>query len=848
MALLSRCAAWVLSGVVAASAVLVSGAPAAQPAAAATSAPAPISTWPRTFTKGGTTVIVYQPQVDAWKDHSTIRFRCAVAVTTAGSTEVHYGVVAAQADTFVDSATRQVMLTNIDPAVRFPGLTDAQAAPLKAATKDCLGTRPYVATSLDAILSYMHDDVKNVAKVPVSLDPPPIYYSDTPAVLVIFMGAPVFKPVGGSVPLSFAVNTNWVVLQDNATSNYFMLINDSWYTTSDVISGPWSAASTLPAAFSSLPTGGNWQPVVQHIPGTPATSVPRVIVSTQPAELILTDGPIDYASIPGTRLMYVDNPSMPLFLDMTDLNYYYLVAGRWFRAATLQGPWSAASANLPAEFAKIPPDSPMGFVLASVPGTQEAADAVLLSTIPHKATINIQNTTVNVAYEGTPKFEPIQGTSMTYATNTSYQVINVSGVYYCCYNGVWFTSPAPTGAWVVCTSVPQVIYTIPPASPVYNCTYVQVYSSTPSTVVVGYTSGYSGEYVAATGALMFGAGMLVGAALSSNNCCWYGYPPCYYSYGCAAHYSYAYGGYYRAGGACYGPYGGAGWGAAYNPATGTYARGGEVYGPNGAHWGAQAYNPYTNTYAQHTGGTNGYSSWGSSYVSQGDKWAQASHQSNARGSVGEASNSSGQWAEGAHSNVTNSTVAKTSNGDTYAAHDGNVYKNDGNGWQKYDGNGNWSDTSWNKSNANTSTYQAHSTASQAASSSSWSQSAWKNDFSSGNSNWKSNWENGSGSTGTAWNQHDTQQSLNQDSWARSSGGAASSSAAREGNGAAASGSGWGQRASNEGWGQSGGGWGNRESGGGWGGGSRDSGGSRWGGGGGGWGGGGRGFGGGGRRR
>ena len=36
------------------------------------------------------------------------------------------------------------------------------------------------------------------------------------------------------------------------------------------------------------------------------------------------------------------------------------------------------------------------FVLASVPKTQEAEDAVLLGRQPHQATINIKGTTVNV--------------------------------------------------------------------------------------------------------------------------------------------------------------------------------------------------------------------------------------------------------------------------------------------------------------------------------------------------------------------------------------------------------------------------------------------------------------------
>jgi hypothetical protein len=42
-------------------------------------------------------------------------------------------------------------------------------------------------------------------------------------------------------------------------------------------------------------------------------------------------------------------------------------------------------------------------------------------------------------------------------------------------------------------------------------TYVTVKESTPDTVVYTQTAGYSGEYVAATGVLMFGAGLLTAA-------------------------------------------------------------------------------------------------------------------------------------------------------------------------------------------------------------------------------------------------------------------------------------------------------------------------------------------------
>src|SRR5581483_7756140 len=73
-------------------------------------------------------------------------------------------------------------------------------------------------------------------------------------------------------------------------------------------------------------------------------------------------------------------------------------------------------------------------------------------------------------------------------------------------NGVWFTAPAPEGPWVVADSVPAVIYTIPPSSPLYSVTHAYVYDSTPDAVEFGYTPGYYGSYVADTGVVVYGSG------------------------------------------------------------------------------------------------------------------------------------------------------------------------------------------------------------------------------------------------------------------------------------------------------------------------------------------------------
>jgi hypothetical protein len=645
--------------------------------------------WPRTFSRDGSTVVLHQPQIDRWDDQVSLHFRMALEVTPAGSTAPQYGVATVTADTHLDSSTNTVLLSNMAIDLGFPGMPDAQAAALKALVTELLPSMTHLSISLDRILAYMHDQPPP-PPVKVSVAPPPIYVSSTPAILVVYIGAPQFQPVPGT-QLLFAVNTNWPVLLDARSKKYFLLDQASWMEAPDPLNGPWTPASAVPMdELSKLPAGDQWDAVRKVLPGQPFKVVPRVIASTEPAELFVTDGQPRYSPIEGTGLMYVSNPVMPLFMELATGSYFVLVAGRWFRAPGLDGPWASASNSLPAEFARIPADSPVAAVLSSVPGTQPSRDAVLLASVAHKATVSPATAKLDVSYSGPPKFAPITGTSLQYAVNTTYEVIDVSGTYYCCYQAVWFQAPAATGPWTVCSSVPAAIYTIPPDCPVYNVTYVKIYDASPDAVVMGYTGGYAGEYVAPNGVLVYGAGVLT---WPQDDCdtCWSCCSPCYYSYGCSAYYDCATG-CYGCGNAWYGPYGGAGWASAYNPATGSWVRGAYAYGPCGSYGVHTGYNATTGTWGAHASGHNGYESWGSTAVSQGDKWAQAGHVTNSAGVThGWAQDSAGQSAQGVHAG--NSTVATTSGGDIYAGHDGNVYRKNSDGtWQSYSAGSGWTDT------------------------------------------------------------------------------------------------------------------------------------------------------------
>ena len=73
-------------------------------------------------------------------------------------------------------------------------------------------------------------------------------------------------------------------------------------------------------------------------------------------------------------------------------------------------------------------------VLASVPGTAQAQEALIQAQIPQQVTVTHAEAKLDVPYAGAPKFQPIAGTQLAYATNTSFDVVRAGGAYYACYH------------------------------------------------------------------------------------------------------------------------------------------------------------------------------------------------------------------------------------------------------------------------------------------------------------------------------------------------------------------------------------------------------------------------------
>jgi hypothetical protein len=663
----------------------------AQPAAAQS---LPDGGWPRRYAvTGGGTAVLYQPQVASWTDQKRMVAWSAVSYQAKDAKKPALGTIKIEADTNVAVEDRLVDFRNFSiTESNFSTLSRDQSRDLVAGLQKAIPDAERV-IALDRVTAAIDKSSIGPKETPgVKADPPRVFYSTKPAILVNFDGSPVWSPIK-DVDLKYAVNTNWDVFEYQPDKSLYLRNNDTWLK-AIAISGPWWPAGKLPASFSKIPADENWKDVKANVPGRSVgeSAVPTVFSSTEPAELLLLRGAPAYQAVTGTSLLWVSNTDSDLFRLGKTGNFYYLVAGRWFSAPGPGGPWTFATPNMPEDFKRIPVEHPRSRVLASVPGTDQAAEAVLLAQIPHTARVDVKALKApDVQYQGEPQFQRIDGTSLARAANTDKDIIKVGDLYYMCFQAVWFMARSPNGPWEVATSVPKEIYTIPASSPSHSVTYVTIEEDNDADdewVTFAYVAAYTGMAIA-WGCAVWGTGWYYPPYVGYG-----GFYPAYYAYprtyGFNAWYN-PYTGSYGRGAAVYGPYGGAGAGAVYNPRTGTYARGAAAYGPYGSRAVGQAWNPRTGTYAATRQGSNIYGNWGSSYVQRGDDWARTSHVTNyARGTSTRTITGDEGSAVRRQGPAGSTTVGRGAGGDIYAGHDGNVYRRENGSWQQ------WNNGSWNQ--------------------------------------------------------------------------------------------------------------------------------------------------------
>jgi hypothetical protein len=485
---------------------------------AAESVSAVASQWPRVTFRDGVTNIIYQPQLESW-DYVSLQATSAVAIQPKGAEEPIFGTIHFKAKTRVDRVEREVFFEEIQITDgEFPSAS-AQATNYLATLRSLLpkDVRSISLDRLEASLAILEAQQK-ARSWPLNNDPPVILFSTTPAMLILVDGPPVYRPIE-KTDLERVFNTRALILRDKTGTHYLHLFDG--YMMSSTLSGPWTVATNVPRDAKRAESiavnakqvdllAGQQDPETKRKPSLKKTPLPMLHVARVPTELILIHGEAQWSPILGTQLLYVTNTTSHIFKNIHDQKSYVLISGRWFRASGFSGPWEfVPSGNLPADFAKIPENSPKENVKAAVPGTIQAKEALIENGIPQTVKVDRAKARMDPPpqYDGPVQLQPIEGTSLSYVVNSPAPVINANGgSWYSCQNGVWFVAPAATGPWSAATSVPAEIYAIPPSSPMHYVVYARVYNYDDHYISAGTTPGYYGTVVDPEGVVVYGTG------------------------------------------------------------------------------------------------------------------------------------------------------------------------------------------------------------------------------------------------------------------------------------------------------------------------------------------------------
>ena len=448
------------------------------------------SDWPRTVPLKQGMVTIYSPQIDEMSDN-TIQYRAALAYRATAGAEPVFGAGWFESPVRIDSANRIVHPTELRlTETRFPEGTDNIKPELAAvlAQQSPGWNLDFSVDELDSALKTAEAETRAV-----NTAPPEIIYRDHPALLISIDGEPLLRDIENSTYES-VINTPYPLIFDGKYY-YLNAARDVWYRARKA-TGPYHFEPTPPTAIASMVNPDD-EATAQEEPSEPVTAAnaPEIVVSTEPAELIVSEGPAAFVPLVDD-LLVLQNSDDDVFMHVSSQKFYIVLAGRWYRASSLTGPWTYQAADkLPGAFANIPRDSNQADSRVYVAGTEEAKDAVLDAQIPQTAAVKRGEADIEVKYDGEPVYQAVDGTDLVYIQNTGSTVLVSGGLYYLVEEGVWYVSSSPNGPWQVSDHRPEQVDTILPTSPVYNTKYVHVYDSTPSVVYFGYTPGYTGSYV-----------------------------------------------------------------------------------------------------------------------------------------------------------------------------------------------------------------------------------------------------------------------------------------------------------------------------------------------------------------
>lgn len=550
------------------------------------------SVWPKTInTVTGTIIHLYSPQILAYSGDS-VQSRQVISLQGASNREPVFGVAWTTARVVADADHKVLTIEAVKvERLSIPGdddKVDHDLISFAIATNTPRVVKTMTVAEVQSSLRLGQQEAA-LAKDPAVVAPK-VYFATEPTALVLIDGDPVLVK-NEKWGLNFVKNTRNVIVQDK-DGRFYLYGGGFWYV-APAATGPYSLA------------GKGVSPMQRKIErdlekAARKSDVPffdaemelnHIIVSTVPAVLVQFDGKPVAKAMPYSSIFYVKNSDYPVFFDTATSRYYVQYSSNWFTADSLYNSnrWSLISkVDLPAELLVSLAGwdwGDEGPVAARVAKRKDVViNAAMEEQVPQTARVD-RTITTSVDYDGDPRFEPIVGTSLEYATNTCSIVFKYNDAYYALDNGIWFIAGSALGAWKVSDVRPEGVELIPRKYRVYRAKFVYIYQTTPTAVYEGYLPGYEESPVD-------GCGMAVAYDQDWSSTVW--------SYDLDFVFDWGFGflnGYYR-----------------YDPWN--YYYGYMVYGGRNPGWRWKAYGPGTKNGGGSPGGGSGggYAGGGKPYV------------------------------------------------------------------------------------------------------------------------------------------------------------------------------------------------------------------------------------------
>jgi len=166
--------------------------------------------WPRGYNlPNEAQIVLFQPQIATWDDQKHAVALAAVSYVAKDAQKPVVGTIKIETETRVSLEKRLVQFSKLKiTEANFQTLPKEQTQEIVKEIEKNIPEEDRI-IDLDRVLAYVDKSTirpKNVAGI--KSDPPKIYLSKIPAILVSIDGEPIWSPIKDN-ELKFAVNTNW---------------------------------------------------------------------------------------------------------------------------------------------------------------------------------------------------------------------------------------------------------------------------------------------------------------------------------------------------------------------------------------------------------------------------------------------------------------------------------------------------------------------------------------------------------------------------------------------------------------------------------------------------------------